>query len=78
MRLRARGRQPAQDADKLRALAPVWAAFLAKFEGARDREAAWALRWSFRIARVDLRARLLPRRAVSLAKVSAAPWPRYG
>jgi ATP-dependent helicase HrpA len=64
---------PRKDADKLEPLAPVWAAFLAKFEGARDREAAWALRWSFEELRVSIFAPELTTPApVSLAKVSAA------
>ncbi len=43
---------PRKDAEKLAAIAPVWAAFLAKQTTARDREAARHLRWSFEELRV--------------------------
>jgi len=64
---------PRKDADKLEPLAPLWAAFLAKLEGARDREAAEALRWAFEELRVSIFAPELTTPApVSLAKVAAA------
>jgi ATP-dependent helicase HrpA len=64
---------PQKDAGKLEPFAPVWAAFLAKFAGARDREAAWALRWSFEELRVSIFApELTTPVSVSLAKVAAA------
>jgi ATP-dependent helicase HrpA len=43
---------PRKDSEKLAQVAPLWAAFVAKANTARDRETAEALRWSFEELRV--------------------------
>ena len=64
---------PQKDAGKYEPFGPLWAAFLAKFEGARDREAAWALRWDFEELRVSIFApELTTPVSVSLAKLAPA------
>lgn len=63
---------PQKDAGKLEPFAPVWAAFVAKFAGARDREAAWEARWAFEELRVSIFApELTTPVSVSLPKVAA-------
>jgi ATP-dependent helicase HrpA len=62
---------PRKDADKHAPFAPVWAAFLAKQPGARDRKAALALRWAFEELRVAIFApELKPATPVSVASLS--------
>ncbi len=64
---------PQKDARKLAPFAPVWASFVAKAEGARDREAAGELRWLFEELRVSIFApELTTAVSVSLPKVEAA------
>jgi ATP-dependent helicase HrpA len=64
---------PRKDAEKLAAIKPLWASFLAKQATARDREAATALRWTFEELRVSIFAPELKTPVpVSAAKIAAA------
>ena len=64
---------PRKDADKAAPLEPLWREFLAKAQGATDRDAARALRWAFEELRVSIFApELRAAMPVSVAHVSHA------
>ncbi|HVJ17087.1 MAG TPA: DUF3418 domain-containing protein, partial [Polyangiaceae bacterium] len=62
---------PRKDADKLAPFSPVWATYLAKQKGARDRGRSRALRWAFEELRVAIFApELKPALSVSVASLT--------
>lgn len=64
---------PRKDAEKLAPIVPLWATFLAKQAGARDRESAEALRWAFEELRVAVFApELKTPEPTSMARLKAA------
>lgn len=64
---------PRKDQGKLEPFAPLWASFLSKARGARDRELAASIRWDFEELRVAIFApELRTPRPVSVAKLAAA------